>query len=106
VEFFDFLFFNPIGLPVGEAFNHDLFGNGCAMPHGFSQLPVKVRSSAVGVSTKRTPAIDSSGLNCMEMHSPVTAFADVANYPVNVDGVDVKPPLGHGFRPLLATDRK
>jgi hypothetical protein len=101
MDFFDFLFFQPIGLHVGEAINHDLFGDGCAMPHGFGQLPVEVGSSAVGVSTTRTPAIDSSGFNRVEMHTPVTAFADVTNYPVNVDGVDVELLLGHRFRPLL-----
>jgi hypothetical protein len=26
----------------------------------------------------------------MEMHTPITAFADVPHYPVNVDGVDVE----------------
>jgi hypothetical protein len=101
VQFFDFLFLNPIGLLVGEAIEHDFFGDGCAMPHGFGQLPVELGSSAVGVSTTRTPAIDASGFNRMEMHTPITAFADVANDAVNVDGVDVELLLGHRFRPLL-----
>jgi hypothetical protein len=50
VKFFDFLFFNPIRILIGEAINHVLLGNGCAMPHGLGQLPVEIRSSAVGVS--------------------------------------------------------
>jgi hypothetical protein len=102
VQFFNFLFLNPICLLVGEAIEHDLFGDGCAMPHGFGQLPVEIGSNAVGVSTARTPAIDSSGFDDVEMHTPIAAFADVANYPVNVDGVDVELLLAHSFRPFLA----
>jgi hypothetical protein len=102
VQFFNFLFLNPVCLLVGEAIEHDLFGDGCAMPHGFGQLPVEIGSSAVGVSTARTPAIDSSGFDDVEMHTSVAAFADVANYPVNVDGVDVELLLAHSFRPFLA----
>jgi hypothetical protein len=102
MEFFDFLFFNPIGLLVGKAINHDRFGDGCAMPHGFGQFLVEVGSCAVGVSTTRTPGVDASGFNRMEMHTPITAFADVANYSINLDLVDVEPLLGHGFLPLLA----
>jgi hypothetical protein len=99
VQFFNFLFLNPICLLVGEAIEHDLFGDGCAMPHGFGQLPVELGSSAVGVSPTRTPAIDTSGFNHVEMHTPITAFADVPNYAVNADGVDVELLLGHRFRP-------
>ena len=99
VQFFNFLFLNPICLLVGEAIEHDLFGDGCAMPHGFGQLPVEIGSSAVGVSPTRTPAIDTSGFNHVEIHTPITAFADVPNYAVNVDGVDVELLLGHRFRP-------
>jgi hypothetical protein len=35
------------------------------------------------------------------MHAPITAFADVTSYAVNVDGIDVELPLGHRFPPLL-----
>jgi hypothetical protein len=63
VQFFDFLFLNPICPLVSEAIEHDLSGNDCAMPHGFGQLPVEFRTSAVGVSPTCTPAIDASGFN-------------------------------------------
>jgi hypothetical protein len=76
VQFFDFLFLNPMCPLVSEAMEHDLFGNGCAMPHGFGQLPVEFGSSAVRVSPTCTPAIDASGFNHVEMHTPITAFAD------------------------------
>src|SRR2546423_9999188 len=63
VQFFDFLFLNPIRPLVSEAIEHDLFGNDCAMPHSFRQLPVELGSSAVGVSATCTPAIDASGFH-------------------------------------------
>src|SRR5439155_1751865 len=44
VQFFDFLFLNQMCPVVSEAIEHDLFGNGCAMPHGFGQLPVEFGS--------------------------------------------------------------
>jgi hypothetical protein len=105
VQFFDFLFLNPMCPLVSEAIEHDLLGNGCAMPHGFGQLPVEFGSSTVGVSPTCTPAIDASGFNYVEMHAPITAFADVTSYAVNVDGVDVELPLGHRFPPLFARRR-
>ena len=105
VQFFDFLFLNQMCPLVSEAIEHDLFGNGCAMPHGFGQLPVEFGSSTVGVSPTCTPAIDASGFNYVEMHAPITAFADVTSYAVNVDGVDVELPLGHRFPPLFARRR-
>jgi hypothetical protein len=71
VKFFDFLFFNPIRILIGEAINHVLLGNGCAMPHGLGQLPVEIRSSAVGVSATRPPAINAAGFNRMEMFTPI-----------------------------------
>jgi len=101
VQFFDFLFLNPMCPLVSEAMEHDLFGNGCAMPHGFGQLPVEFGSSAVGVSPTCAPAIDASGFNYVEMHTPIAAFADVPSYAVNVDGVDVELFLGHRFPPLF-----
>ena len=97
VQFFDFLFLNPMCPLVSEAIEHELFGNGCAMPHGFGQLPVEFGSSAVGVSPTCTPAIDASGFNHVEMHTPITAFADVPSYAVNVDGVDIELLLGHRY---------
>lgn len=97
MELFDFLFFNPIGLPVSKAINHDLFSDRCPMPHGFGQLPVEVGSRAVGVSTKRSPAIDPSSFDHVERQTPITALPDVANYAGNVDSVDVKPLPGHGI---------
>jgi hypothetical protein len=100
VQFFDFLFLNPIRPLVSEAIEHDLFGNDCAMPHSFRQLPVELGSSAVGVSATCTPAVDASGFNHVEVHTPITAFADVANYAVNVDGVHVGLLLAHRFAPL------
>src|SRR5438270_257330 len=105
VQFFDFLFLNQMCPVVSEAIEHDLFGNGCAMPHGFGQLPVEFGSSTVGVSPTCTPAIDATGFNYVEMHAPITAFADVTSYAVNVDGVDVELPLGHRFPPLFARRR-
>src|SRR5207245_6290202 len=105
VQFFDFLFLNQMCPLVSEAIEHDLFGNGCAMPHGFGQLPVEFGSSTVGVSPTCTPTIDASGFNYVEMHAPITAFADVTSYAVNVDGVDVELPLGHRFPPLFAKRR-
>jgi hypothetical protein len=105
VQFFDFLFLNPISPLVSEAIEHDLFGNGCTMPHGFGQLPVELGSSAVGVSPTCTPAIDALGFNHVEVHTPITAFADVPSYAVNVDGVDVELLLGHRF-PLLFARRR
>jgi hypothetical protein len=60
------------------------------MPHGLGQLPVEIRSSAVGVSATRPPAINAAGFNRMEMFTPIAAFADVANYAVNLDGVNVE----------------
>ncbi len=102
VQFFDFLFLNPMCPLVSEAIEHELFGNGCAMPHGFGQLPVEFGSSAVGVSPTCTPAIDAAGFNHVEMHTPITAFADVPSYAVNVDGVDVELLLCHRFPPLFA----
>ena len=101
VQFFDFLFLNPMCPLVSEAIEHDLFGNGCAMPHGFGQLPVEFGSSTVGVSPTCAPAIDASGFNYVEMHTPIAAFADVPSYAVNVDGVDVELFLGHRFPPLF-----
>jgi hypothetical protein len=101
VQFFDFLFLNPMCPLVSEAIEHDLFGNGCAMPHGFGQLPVEFGSSTVGVSPTCAPAIDASGFNYVEMHAPIAAFADVPSYAVNVDGVDVELLLGHRFPPLF-----
>ena len=105
VQFFDFLFLNQMCPLVSEAIEHDLFGNGCAMPHGFGQLPVEFGSSTVGVSPTCTPAIYASGFNYVKMHAPITAFADVTSYAVNVDGVDVELPLGHRFPPLFARRR-
>ena len=102
MQFFDFLFLNPISPLVSEAIEHDLFGNGCTMPHGFGQLPVELGSSAVGISPTCTPAIDASGFNHVEVHTPITAFADVPSYAVNVDGVDVELLLCHRFPPLFA----
>jgi len=102
VQFFDFLFLNPICPLVREAIEHDFFGNGCAVPHGFGQLPVELGSSAVGISPTCTPAIDASGFNHVEVHTPITAFADVPSYAVNVDGVDVELLLCHRFPPLFA----
>jgi len=102
VQFFDFLFLNPICPLVREAIEHDLFGNDCAMPHGFGQLPVEFRTSAVGVSPTCTPAIDASGFNYVEMHAPIPALADVPNYAVNVDAVDVELLVAHRFPPLCA----
>jgi len=102
VQFFDFLFLNPICPLVREAIEHDFFGNDCAMPHGFGQLPVEFRTGAVGVSPTCTPAIDASGFNDVEMHAPIPALADVPNYAVNVDAVDVELPLAHRFPPLCA----
>jgi hypothetical protein len=100
VQFFDFLFLNPICPLVREAIEHDLFGNDCAMPHGFGQLPVEFRTSAVGVSPTCTPAIDASGFNYVEMHAPIPALAYVPNYAVNVDAVDVELLVAHRFPPL------
>jgi hypothetical protein len=102
MEFFDFLFLNPICLLVGEAIKHNLFGNGCPMPHGFGQFPVEFGSSAVGVSAARASPVDSSGFDHMEMYTPITAFADVAGYPVNVDGIHVELLRAHSFRRFLA----
>ena len=102
VQFFDFLFLNQMCPLVSEAIEHDLFGNGCAMPHGFGQLPVEFRTGAVGVSPTCTPAIDASGFNDVEMHAPIPALADVPNYAVNVDAVDVELLVAHRFPPLCA----
>jgi hypothetical protein len=105
VQFFDFLFLNPICPLVREAIEHDLLGNGCAMPHGFGQLPVELGGSAVGVSPACTPVIDTCGFNHVELHAPITALADVSNYAINVDGVDVELLVGHRFAPIFARKR-
>jgi hypothetical protein len=101
VQFFDFLFFNQMCPLVSEAIEHDLFGNGCAMPHGFGQLPVEFGTSAVGVSPTCTPAIDASGFNYVEMHAPIPALAYVPNHPVNVDGVHIELLVARRFRPFV-----
>jgi hypothetical protein len=101
VQFFDFLFLNPICPLVREAIEHDLFGNGRAMPHGFGQLPVEFRAGAVGVSPKCTPAIDAVGFNYVEMHAPIPALAYVPNHPVNVDGVHIELLVARRFRPFV-----
>jgi hypothetical protein len=41
----------------------------------------------VGVSATRPPAINAAGFNRMEKFTPIAAFADVANYALNLDGV-------------------
>jgi hypothetical protein len=74
VQFFDFLFLNPICPVVREAIECDLFGNDCAMPHGFRQFPVELGSSAVGVSATCTPAIDASGFNHVKVHTPLPMY--------------------------------
>lgn len=101
VQFFDFLFLNPMCPLVSEAMEHDLFGNGCAMPHGFGQLPVEFGSSTVGVSPTCAPAIDASGFNYVEMHAPIPALAYVPNHPVNVDGVHIELLVARRFRPFV-----
>jgi hypothetical protein len=40
-----------------------------------------------------------------EVHTPITAFADVSNNPVNVDGVHIELLLGHRFPSFFASRR-
>jgi hypothetical protein len=58
MELFDLLFLNPISLAVGKPIDHDLFGDSCAMPHGFGQFSVELGRRAVRLSGRaRLPLI-------------------------------------------------
>jgi hypothetical protein len=102
MEFFEFLFLNPICLLVGEAIEHNLFGNGCPIASWLRPTSCRIWCSAVGVSAARASPVDSSGFDHMEMYTPITAFPDVPHDPVNADGVDVELLLAHSFQPFLA----
>jgi hypothetical protein len=58
MEFFEFLFLNPICLLVGEAIEHNLFGNGCPIASWLRPTSCRISRSAAHVARSETLADD------------------------------------------------